>query len=295
MMKQQPPSPTDSDSNSDIDDEEAPLFFPSSNNFNSATTDPSSGMNLDGVAFGVNYEKSRRERKEKARQKQFEVFDIGDDDEPYSSYICSFRCLPNSVIFIVVFSCTIIEILLRQKVTLTNQQKNTQIHHGSVPSSRWGHRFDDDDDSPEKEGARKELTPLYNSGYKGTTHIPKYHSHGHANKPQKKKLTPHDLELDEEEWEEYEMEVGHLLSSTGPDWDIYQDPKTAEQPKKASDLDGYDEHWIQYFDQESEQFYYFGVETNITQWDKPDVNGRVIIFRYNYETGELEQEEPVNP
>ena len=269
-----PPSPSDSDSNSDIDDEEAPLFFPSNNNFNSATADPT-GKNIDGVAFGVNYKKTRRKHKE--GRTRLEPFDI-ELEVTESSYQLSRTCsyASNAIICILIVTCCTLAIFYRrQQQKASIDKEHGPIHHGSVPSSRWGHRFDDDDDS--FDNIREELMPAYHSGYKGTTHIPKYHRHGHnKNKPKKKKLTPHDMELDTEEWEEYEMEVGHLLSAA---------------PGKNAEGDGLDEHWIRYVDQTSNKSYYFNVEANTTQWDKPDVKPGVVIFGYDYQTGELEPEE----
>ena len=284
--------PSDSDSNSDIDDEEAPLFFPSSSNFNSATT-RETGEKIKGVAFGLDYQKLRKERREKAAGKNaLESFDIEISREPYT-VIRSSHCTYNVMMGIFVLSCTIAIGLLHRRQQLkaaSISHQRTRFHHGSMPSSRWGNRFDDDDDSLDH--TKDHFSPAYESGYKGTASIPKYHSHGHSkpNKPRKKKLTPQDMELDMEEWEEYEMEVSNLLASSKPDWDIHQNTRTSdkgihENQNDVADEDRYDHHWIQYFDQESKEPYYYNIETNITQWDRPQVTNGMLIF--DYDTGDL--------
>lgn len=276
-----------SDSNSDIDEEEAPLFFPSSNNFNAATVNPKNGKNIGGVAYGVDYEKRRRERRERAMKKQFEAFDIEMEDSGHASRSYSFRCISNIMICIVVLSSTIAILHRRHQQKAATEQEHKLIHHLSKPSSRWGHRFDDDDDFPVGEH-RDELVPSFDSGHKGTTNIPKYHIHGHnANKPHKKKLAPKDMELDMEEWEEYEMEVSHVLSNSKPGWDIHNNPRKPENKASHEFADDYNEHWIKYLDQESEQPYYFNVDTNTTQWETPEVNDDIIVLVYDYESGEL--------
>jgi hypothetical protein len=287
-------SSSDTESNSDGNDEEAALLFPPNNNFNSATFDPFAGGNVKGVAFGIRYEKSRRKRKEKARKQHLEeahAFDIDDGNEYSSS--SSFRCISNVLIlfFICAVAMSILDRRQRRRIKLV-VEKNSRRHHGSVPSSRWGHRFDDDDDSRIKKGERDELTIAYQSGYKGTAHIAKYHSHNN-NPHAGSKLTPQDMELAIEEWEEYDMEVGHLLSSVGSDWDIYSNSETASEYTEHTDCDEnasvddeYNDHWVQYFDTSSKQSYYYHVETNTTQWDKPKIVEGVALFGYDYDTGE---------
>ena len=282
------PPRSDSDSNSDIDDEEAPLFFPSSSNFNSATT-RDTGENIKGVAFGLDYQKLRKERRGKATgKKALDPFDIKISREPYA-FIRSSCCTYNVMMGIFVLSSTIAIALLHRRQQLkaaSIDQERTRFRHGSMPSSRWGNRFDDDDDSLGH--AKDEFKPAYESGYKGTASIPKYHSHGHnKNKPRKKKLTPQDMELDMEEWEEYEMEVSNLLSSNTRAREYTVD----ENQYDVIDEDKYDQHWIQYFDQESNEPYYYNVETNITQWDRPQVKKGVLIFDYDYNTGDLQPED----
>ncbi|KAL7488733.1 hypothetical protein ACHAW6_014328 [Cyclotella cf. meneghiniana] len=294
-------SSSDSESNSDVNDEEAALLFPPNNNFNSATFGPVAGENVKGVASGIRYEKSRWKRNENARKKHLEAahaFDIDDRNEYTSS--SSFRCISN--VLILIFVCAVAMSILdrrqRRRIKLVLEM-NSRRYHGSAPSSRWGHRFDDDDDSMIK-GKRDELTIAYQSGYKGTAHIAKYRSHNN-NPHAASKLTPQDMELAIEEWEEYGMEVEHLLSSAGSDWDIYSNPEKASEyaenthfDENASVGDEYNDHWVQYFDTSSKQTYYYHVETNTTQWDKPRIVEGVALYGYDFDTGEevvLEGEE----
>eukprot|EP00804_Cyclotella_cryptica_P008339 CCRYP_018328-RA/>CCRYP_018328-RA protein AED:0.04 eAED:0.04 QI:64/1/1/1/0/0/2/102/285 len=264
-----PSSSSDSESNCGVNDEEAALLFPSNNNFNSASFDPVGGGNIQGVAFGIRYEKSRRERKKKSRKQRLErahAFDIDDGNEYASS--SSFPCVSN--VLIIIFVCTVASSILdrrQRRKTKNVPEGNFRIHHGSLPSSRWGHRFDDDDDdSSFKKGERDELTIAYQSGYKGTAHIAKYHTHNN-NPGARSQLTPNDIELDIEEWEKYEAEVSHLLSGTGSDWDIYFNKKKSSEYSENTDSDE-------------------NAATNTTQWDKPKIGEGVALFGYDYVTGE---------
>ena len=266
------PTVYDSDSNSDSD-EEAPLFTVNSN-FNSAAYDPVTGENIKGVAYGVRYENSRRKRKDEARARYAE-------EEMLSSR--SLRCISNVSIFVFILLVTIaiLDVKHRRKIARVKEE-NAKLHRGSVASSRWGHRFDDDD-SLYTDGRDEHIISSHSA------FEPKYHSHN--NNPRAKAATKHDLEVNKERWEEYEMEVSHLLSSAGPDWDIHTNPREKtldEDGDNAEDADGdeYDDHWVRYFDPKSKQSYYLHIETNTTQWDKPEVMDGVVIYGLDYETGE---------
>lgn len=61
------------------------------------------------------------------------------------------------------------------------------------------------------------------------------------------------------------MEVAHVLADASSGWDIHS--KSGE----AKENDDYTDHWVEFYDESSERYYYYHVETNATQWEKPEV------------------------
>jgi hypothetical protein len=149
--------------------------------------------------------------------------------------------------------------------------------HGSVPPSRWGHRFDDDHNIL----SGGDGDDVVNNIEDGTIKAPKYHSHNHHHN---KVLTPEEVKKDLEEWEEFDMEVASLLADSRPDWDVNSNPNLNDGTGETVE-DGYTDHWVQYFDSSSQQYYYFHRETNATKWEKPNVVMGVVILGYTYGTG----------
>mmetsp|Transcript_12494 Transcript_12494/g.27332 ORF Transcript_12494/g.27332 Transcript_12494/m.27332 type:complete len:600 (+) Transcript_12494:127-1926(+) len=306
----------------DDEDEEAPLFSPS-NNFNSATADHTTGNNIKGLGYAVDYHKSRAERKEKELHHNLEIecekkkrhtnnsgnnkwwwweeeeFDDIDFDEHYHvRRPCS---KTNGVVFLLSFGLALM--IIEQQYHFLFGQKNhnggsaggggiaslgfhgrsnlnTTVHgasHGSVPASRWGHRFDDDHNIL----SGGDGDDVVNNIEDGTIKAPKYHSHNHHHN---KVLTPEEVKKDLEEWEEFDMEVASLLADSRPDWDVNSNPNLNDGTGETVE-DGYTDHWVQYFDSSSQQYYYFHRETNATQWEKPNVVMGVVILGYTYGTG----------
>mmetsp|Transcript_25381 Transcript_25381/g.54582 ORF Transcript_25381/g.54582 Transcript_25381/m.54582 type:complete len:856 (+) Transcript_25381:53-2620(+) len=293
-----------SDSEGEEDeDEEAPLFFTPSNNFNSAT-DTYSEQHIKGEDWGVDYLLSRANRKERERKQQFEIDqqrqsqkqsqwwwgkneDDDWDDVDFDNYHnSSFKCR-RGVKYIVVFALTftaVIAFLARGKLGSRSTQhadseESEQLasHHGSVPSSRWGHRFDDDDAAIDNDG--DDTIEIVDS--RNDVGVPKYHKHSHSN--HHSQLTPEEKALDQENWEDYEMEVANVLADASPGWDIHS--KTGGNDTDNDSNDGFTDHWVQYYDKSSQWYYYFHRETNTTQWEKPEVDEGVVLLGITYGTG----------
>jgi hypothetical protein len=158
----------------------------------------------------------------------------------------------------VVFALVCIALLLKhhERSTISQRADNdAQPQHNSTqvraPSSRWGHRFDDDDFA---------------------------------------ELTPEEKEAEMGNWEDFEMEVANVLvDSSSHGWDI--NSKTGGQDDNndvddENDIDdGYTDHWVQYYDKSSEQYYFFHRETNTTQWEKPEVVEGVVLLGIAHGTG----------
>ncbi|KAL3771773.1 hypothetical protein ACHAW5_002387 [Stephanodiscus triporus] len=60
------------------------------------------------------------------------------------------------------------------------------------------------------------------------------------------------------------MEVAHVLADASSGWDIHS--KSGE----AKEVDDYGDRWVEYYDESSERYHYYHVETNATQWEKPE-------------------------
>ena len=287
-------------------DEEAPLFFSPSNNFDSAT-DNYTDKHAKGVGWGVDYLSERAHRKEKERKKHnFEMDEQrrkrekelwwwqgnDDDDDEYDndndhdndptsrswdeidfddyhspsfSSVCKCRmgrrrqrCVRNVVILFVGFIAIALAVAVAKDKALEAEEEVNRLallqsgknNTYGKPSSRWGHRFDD-----------------------GTN--------------QNKTLTPEQKEAELEKWEDFEMEAANVLADSSPGWDINSKTggKVSEQEDNETLVDGYTDHWIQYYDKSSEAYYYYNRETNSTQWEKPEMNAGAVLLGVAYETG----------
>lgn len=290
------PDSSDSDfCSSSSDEEENIQFFQPSNNFNYATDKPTI-LHKEGDCFGVDYLKTRAERKAKERQHRFEIEAWqeqrrhqgkwrwcweGEDDEfddvdflDYQESIKRRTLMTNVVIFFVsFFVCT--AILEHQMHFLSGRSSSssvkhntaTSLHHdsnGMNASSRWGHRFDDD--------ALDGDDIVFDTNFGNN---PKYHSH---NRHHNDNLSPEEEMEDLEKWEEYEMDTANVLANSAQGWDIHSKSGGLEQDSDKEREDDENDHWVQYFDKSSQQYYYFHKETNATTWTKPDIVKGVILL-----------------
>ncbi len=281
----------DDESDSDYhssDDEENATFFPTSDNFNYATDKPER-MHREGDQFGVDYLKGRAERKARERRKQFEIeswqYERQSDwkccweDDPdefdevdFLDYQESRKrrvLLANTAIFLTSFILGV-AIMDHQTHFLFGKSKSasknsvSSLHQYGNSSSRWGHRFDDDaidgDDS------------LFNV----KVGSPKYHSHNHNTHEE---LTEEEIKEDIAKWEDYEMDVANVLANSGAEWDIHSKTGVISDGDDSVDADEESiDHWVQYFDQTAQQYYYFHKETNTTTWTKPDIVQGVVLL-----------------
>ncbi len=282
---------SDDESDSDYhssDDEENATFFPTSDNFNYATDRPER-MHKEGEQFGVDYLKGRAERKARERHRRFEIeswqyqrqsdwrWCWGDDpdefdDVDFLDYQESRKrrvLLANMAIFLTSFILGV-AIMEHQMHYLFGKSKSSKhnsvssLHQYGNASSRWGHRFDDDaidgDDSL----------------FSVKVGSPKYHSHNHNNHGE---LTEEEIKEDIAKWEDYEMDVANVLANSGAEWDIHSKTGVITNGDDSEDTDEASiDHWVQYFDQSAQQYYYFHKETNTTTWTKPDIVHGVVLL-----------------
>ena len=261
----------DSDESSDSDyhssdDEENVTLFPTSNNFNYAT-DQAAPSHKEGEKFGVDYLKVRAERKAKERQHRFEVESWNQQQSKWKKWWCwenendefddvdfleyqetrKRRALvANMAIFLASFilGMAIMEhqmhFLFGKSSSSSKHNTVSSLHgHGANASSRWGHRDDSDFDED--------------------------------------KLTPEQEKEDLAKWEDYEMDVANVLANSGVEWDI--NSKTGVVASDDSDdTDKTVDHWVQYFDQSSRQYYYYHKEANETTWTKPEIVAGVVLL-----------------
>ncbi|KAL7529235.1 hypothetical protein ACHAXR_004833, partial [Thalassiosira sp. AJA248-18] len=292
-------------SDEEEENEGAPLFFSPSGNFNSAT-DGYSEQHAKGAGWGVDYLLERAKKKEKERKQKKQAFEIEErrrrkeersgelwwwqdndewDDVDFDDYHKrSFKCSIQALLFTMAFAAAI-AFVVRGKLGSATQQHDADngelAHsdfHGATPSSRWGHRFDDDDAAPEGEED-------YYINESDGKRIPKYHHHSHKN--HSKSLTPEEKAAEEGNWEDYEMLVADVLSNASPEWDINSKVgETSDNDEDdGNDSDGYTDHWVRYFDKSSQAYYYFHQETNVTTWVKPVMERGVAILGITYGTG----------
>ena len=219
--------------------EDVPLF--SSSNFNSATDN-------------ADYRAAKRvQRFDIVDDVDFENYHDHDVDKCY-------KLGRNASLFALSFSLLMC-IIKRDKLAsylgfTSNQRKEPQEHQGHqirAPSSRWGARFDDDDNLQFDDDDFR-LTGI------GGSNTPKYHQHGH--KHAKKALSEEEKELELEKWEEFESDQAHVLSNSAAGWDIYRKPEKSDEAAKGH-------HWVRYLDPKTNLHYYYLRETNSTQWEKP--------------------------
>lgn len=133
-------------------------------------------------------------------------------------------------------------------------------------------------------------------------------------------LTPEQQKLKyQRDWEEYEMEVAQLLADSRSGWDVhskhggdatgidnsqngnsdtnadtnadtntnkgtnsYTESKTNHQ---RDGNDGFEHHWVQYYDKNSREHYYYHVETNTTQWQRPPLVRGVVLLGFDAGSG----------
>eukprot|EP00986_Skeletonema_menzelii_P002746 scaffold771_cov147-Skeletonema_menzelii.AAC.14 len=284
---------SDDESDSDYgssDDEENATFFPSSDNFNYATDKPES-MHKEGEQFGVDYLKSRAERKARERLQRFEIEswqyqrrsdwkwccwedDPDDfDDIDFLDYQETRKkrvLVANMAVFLLSFilGTAIMEhqmhFLSGKSKSSSKHNSGSSLHQYGNASSRWGHRFDDD-------GMDGDDTI-----FGANVSAPKYHSHNHNNHGE---LTEEEIKEDIEQWEDYEMDVANVLANSGTEWDIHSKTGVIDDGDDSDDADKANtDHWVQYFDQSAQRYYYFHKETNTTTWTKPEiVNGVVLL------------------
>jgi len=118
-------------------------------------------------------------------------------------------------------------------------------------------------------------------------------------------LTPAQQKLkNQREWEEYEMEVAQLLADSRPGWDVRSkhggavpventrdgngDTNTNTESKtdnRSGRNDGFEHHWVQYYDKHSREHYYYHVETNTTQWQRPPLVQGVVLLGFDAGSG----------
>lgn len=275
------------------EDEEAPFFTPS-NNFNFAT-DNYSEAHVKGVGWGVDYLQARANRKEQERREQFEIeqrrkrehesrwcswcrsedeWDDVDFDNYHSS--ASFKCkrrMKQMLVVAIAFTAALAfhargEVVRGGNASSENgDAPEKPTYHGSVPSSRWGHRFDDDDAALGDAG--DDSIEILGDDISGTA---TYHKHGHNS--HHAQLTPEEQAEEAEKWEDYgrcrvqtvlfssralprtqqyfydciEMEVANVLADTKPGWDIHSKAGGLEKEEAKVKKDGFRDHWIQYYD-----------------------------------------------
>ena len=276
-----------SSSEEESDEETATLF---TSQFQYATDKPTN-FHREGEDFGIDYLASRAERRamKRRQQQQQQRFEIESrhgqnsawrwcweeeefDDVDFMEYQESFRkraLVMNTVIFFLsfIFGMVIMEHqfhFIRGKSSRMQHNAALASHDHGNASSRWGHRFDDDAVNGD------------DAVFDVKMGSPKYHSHNHHNHEE---MTEEEIKEDIEKWEDYEMDVANLLANSGSDWDIHSKSGGAvddEDSEEVNDL--ITDHWIQYYDESSLQFYYFHKETNTTTWTKPEiVEGTVLM------------------
>lgn len=286
----------DSDDESDSeysssDDEENATFFPTSDNFNYATDKPEF-MHKEGEHFGVDYLKTRAERKARERLQRFEIEswqyqrrsdwkwccwqdDPAEfDDVDFLDYQETRKkrvLLANMAVFLLSFilGAAIMEHQMhflsgKSNKSSSRHHTGSSLHQYGNASSRWGHRFDDDriDGDDTVFGA--------NVG------SPKYHSHNHNNHEE---LTEEEIKEDIAQWEDYEMDVANVLANSGTEWDIHSKTGVIDDGDDSNNIDeAITDHWVQYFDQSAQKYYYFHKETNTTTWTKPDIVDGVVLL-----------------
>jgi hypothetical protein len=84
------------------------------------------------------------------------------------------------------------------------------------------------------------------------------------------------------------MKVAHVLADSSPGWDIHaksggggakrDDDDDDNDDDDDENDDSYADHWVRYYDEASEQYFYYHRETNITQWDKPEMGSGVVLL-----------------
>ena len=279
--------------NQDVDDEEDDDSYQSTNskgndiesqplftsNFNTAT-DSYTNQHVKGKDYGVDYIQSRAERREQERMQQMEIETMrelqkeskwwweDDDDEEWdeidfdrkqSSYFkCKRRGVKYTVVLVVTFTIAIAYHHQRNNKISSSKRHTNNINSvkesnytGSTPSSRWGHRTND--------------TFAFT------------------------KTTLEEKAQELEKWEDFEMEVANVLADSRPEWDIHSKSGVLDDNNGTDDgdgdEDGYTNHYIQYFDKTTQNYYYFHKETNTTTWDKPEINKGVILLGITYGTG----------
>jgi hypothetical protein len=252
-------------------------------------------LQKEGKNFGVDYLKIRAARKAKERQHRFEIeswrqqrqskcrcccweddpdefddVDFLDYEESRKEWRKRRIIVANMAVFLASFIVGMVimehqmHFLFGKSSSSSKHSTVTSLHdHGANASSRWGHRFDDD----EFEGDDIVFDTVVNT--------PKYHSQNHHKHGE---LTPGQEKEELARWEDYEMDVANVLANSGKDWDIYS--KTGGV---ASDgLDNREkekvDHWVQYFDQSSQHYYYFHKETNTSTWTKPEIVKGVVLL-----------------
>eukprot|EP00584_Thalassiosira_punctigera_P027038 CAMPEP_0172577640 /NCGR_PEP_ID=MMETSP1067-20121228/138333_1 /TAXON_ID=265564 ORGANISM="Thalassiosira punctigera, Strain Tpunct2005C2" /NCGR_SAMPLE_ID=MMETSP1067 /ASSEMBLY_ACC=CAM_ASM_000444 /LENGTH=957 /DNA_ID=CAMNT_0013370329 /DNA_START=1 /DNA_END=2874 /DNA_ORIENTATION=+ len=263
--------------------------------------------------FEIEQRRKRRRREEKSGWLSWWwwIFDYDDDDDAWDDvdfdnyHNSTFRFQRGRARFVLVFSLTFLAaIAFLERDNLLGRSKGrrrsnrvhgrnsnqTSAHHGSIPSSRWGNRFDDAAATAGDDMVILAPSAVDNDGRDGEVkRAPRYHHRGHNRT--RLPSTPEQKNMELEKWEDYEMEVASVLAGSGTGRDIHS--KNGELPVEDGDnsTDGSDEddrytdHWVRYHDKSSGNYYYFHRETNMTQWEAPLMNEGVVLLGVVYGTG----------